>query len=342
MKINRILASLLLILALSFTSVFATDPSEGATENGTQTQTQTEVQQATQPTQTAAAPAVVTQIVKKGKYYYYKDPKTGKIRKKAGFVTDNGIRYYIKKGGKIVTGKSFKVKKKTYRAAKDGKILTGVYKWGKYYYYSNDKGEWLKGKKLKNWNGNLYYIQKNGKVLTKNTFSYEDQPYLANSKGAAKKLAIPDAGDNAVVAVARKQLGIKTGKKYWTSYFGSKFRNRDATPWCATFVRWVYKEAGSLGKISGIGNKAYVPSYVSWANRRGKWVKKSNAKAGDIIVFGKGGSHVGIVEGISDGCVITIEGNTLALLFKGGRTPGQVQRKAYKLSDKYIKGIIRP
>lgn len=56
-------------------------------------------------------------VLRKGKYYFYRDSK-GKIRKKAGFVTWNGNKYYVRKGGRIQTGKTFKVGKFTYRANK--------------------------------------------------------------------------------------------------------------------------------------------------------------------------------------------------------------------------------
>ena len=343
-RTKRTLIALLLMLTLSFSPVLATDekPADAAPAEQTSTQEQVQPEQSQTPAP-APAPVVVSNIIKKGKYYYYKDPKTSKIRKTAGFVKDtDGSLYYVKKGGNSTTGKTFKVKKKTYRANSKGKIMTGVYKWGKAYYYSNAKGQWVKGKKLITWKGNPYFIQKNGKILTDKPFSYNDQPYLANASGAGIKLEIPDAEDSEIIRIARAQLGIKTGKKYWNSYFGGGFRNRDATPWCATFVTWVYKQAGVYSKIKGVGNLAYVPSYTRFASRRGKWVKKSEAKPGDIIIFGQLGRHVGLVEGISNGCVITIEGNTVALLFKGGRTPGQVQRKAYKINDKDIRGIMRP
>ena len=334
-RAKRTLIALLLILTLSFSPVLATDENKADAPKAQQTQTQEEQKK-------ASAPAVVSNIIKKGKYYYYKDPKTAKIRKNKGFVKDtDGSLYYVTKGGKIKTGK-FKIKKKTYRANSKGKIKTGVYKWGKNYYYSNAKGQWVKGKKLITWKNNLYYIQKNGKVLTNNTFSYEDQPYLADSKGVGKKLEIPDAGDSMIVEIARAQLGIKTGKKYWNAYFGGGFRDSDSTPWCATFVTWVYKKAGNYSKIKGVGNHAYVPSFTGFASRKGKWVKKSEAKPGDLIIFGKVGRHIGIVEGISNGCIVTIEGNTVPLLYKGGWTKGQVQRKAYKITEKDIRGIVRP
>ena len=122
-RVKRTLTALLLMFVLSFSTVFAeTTPPEN-TDNPAQTEdpAQTEVpaetgdsteQEATTPqpapaVQTPApVPAATSQIIKKGKYYYYKY-SNGKIRKKAGFVTVNGKKYYVKKGGKIRTSKTF-------------------------------------------------------------------------------------------------------------------------------------------------------------------------------------------------------------------------------------------
>lgn len=78
-------------------------------------------------------------ILKIGKAYYYADGK-GVIRTARGFVSCSGRLYYVQNGGQILAGKTFKLGKKTYRAAGNGVIMRGVYKWGKYYYYSDSKG----------------------------------------------------------------------------------------------------------------------------------------------------------------------------------------------------------
>lgn len=305
--------------------------------SGNQTQTQT------QTVAPAPKPKPVSRIIKKGKYYYYKE-SNGKIRKKAGFVTDLGKRYYIKKGGKIVTGKTFKVKKKQYRAYGSGVIATGIYKWGGKYYYSDSYGQWIKKEKIVSWKGNKYYLDKKGVVARNTAFGYNNVPYKADAKGRLTTLTIPDGGGNAVVAVAKKQVGIKTGKKYWKWYFKTRFRNSDVTPWCGTFVAWCYHQAGLYNKVSGVrryGNLGYVPSYARYANTKGKWVKKSAAQPGDIVIFARN-MHVGIVEGVVDGCIITIEGNTsINQTLLWGRN-GFVARRAFTMNDKKIKGIIHP
>ena len=360
----KIAVSVMMVFMLSVGSVFATDDSQASDQTADQTQVTTETGSAggdstagsdqtgygsgsdsgsfpaTYAEEQQAEP--VSHIIKKGKYYYYKNDN-GKIRKKAGFVTDLGKRYYIKKGGKIVTGKTFKVKKKKYRARKNGVICTGIYKWGKKYYYSNSSGVWIKKEKLVTWKGSKYHLNKKGVVTRSTSFVYKNIPYKANSKGKLTAIPIPDDGGNAVIAIAKKEVGTATGKKYWKWYFNTKFRNADLTPWCGTFVAWCYNAAGEYSKISGVkkyGNLGYVPSYSAFANKYGKWVKRADAMPGDLIITGSS-AHIGLVEGVVGDYILTIEGNTgITAFIRGGK--GAVTRRIRPLNAKVIKGIVRP
>jgi CHAP domain len=82
-------------------------------------------------------------------------------------------------------------------------------------------------------------------------------------------------------------------------------------PWCAYFVSWAAKNAGTpLGEAGqGFGSVAAVSS---WAQRTGRWNPAASGQppqAGDLIVWG--GQHIGIVESVdADGKVHTIEGNS--------------------------------
>lgn len=289
------------------------------------------------------APAPVSRIIKKGKYYYYKYPN-GKIRKKAGFVTDLGKRYYIRKGGRIRTSKTFRIKKKYYRANKYGVIKTGVYKWKGKYYYSNAKGQVKKSAGFVTWKGNRYYVRKGGKIITGEAFAEKNIPYKADSCGRLTKLKIPDGDGSAVIEVAKAQVGMMTGKKYWEWYYKTKFRNTDITPWCGAFVAWCYNEAGVYDKISiakKYGPLGYVPTYSRFANKHDKWINRNDAKGGDIIVFGMN-MHVGLVEGSYGNYIITIEGNAGPTAAWGCGKPGACVRKIYKKNSSKIKGVLRP
>ena len=286
-------------------------------------------------------PKPVPSIVKIGKYYYYKYA-SGTIRRKAGFVTVNKKIYYVRKGGKIRTSRTFKVKGKYYRANKYGVIKTGVYKWNGYYYFSYSKGIWKRKAGFITWKGNTYYVQKGGKIITSDGFTVDNIAYVANSKGRVTRVRFPKKHDNSVIRVARKQVGIMTGKKYWVWYYRTKFRDTDRTPWCGAFVAWCYNEAGLYRKISvakKYGPLGYVPVYSRYADRYGKWISKRKARAGDIIVFGRN-MHVALVEGVYGNYIITIEGNAGPTAAFGCGKPGAVVRKIYKLNSSKIKGVI--
>jgi hypothetical protein len=94
-------------------------------------------------------------------------------------------------------------------------------------------------------------------------------------------------------------------------------------------------------RISSVGNTAYVPCYTWFANRNGRWIAKASARSGDIVVFGRD-RHVGIVERIYKGYLITIEGNSGPTAAYGCGLPGAVTRRVYSIHDGDIKGIIHP
>lgn len=351
MRLKRSVTAMLMAVMLSFGTVFAAaeqvqaDSQQGqeSVQNQTQTEATTQTETATAAQTETAAQTQESRVFKKGKYYYYRK-QNGSIRKKAGFVRDGDKLYYVRKGGKIMTGKTFKVGKKKYRAFKNGVIAVGVYRWEKKWYFSDQNGRWIKKECVVSWNDSLYYLNKNGIVAMNAAVAFKNVPYLADESGRLTMLEIPDAGDNPVAAVAKSQVGVMTGKTYWKWYFHSKFINTDKTPWCGTFVAWCYNQAGMYDRLSGVtsyGNLGYVPSYSRYANKKNKWVNRADAQPGDVVVFGKN-RHVGIIEGISGGCLITIEGNTGPTAAFGCGKAGAVCRKAYKLDDKDIKGILRP
>ena len=346
------------MFVLSFSTAFAeTGEETGAAANdAVQTEVQTEGQTEDTGTDTPAAeepsteepapapaPAPVSRIIKKGKYYYYKNAN-GKIRKKAGFVTDLGKKYYVRKGGKIRTSKSFKVKKKYYRADKNGVILTGVYKWKGKLNYSDSAGRWKKTAGFVSWNGYSYYVQKGGTIIVNDAFGANNIPYDADSLGHVTRLDIPDGDGSPVIDVAKSQVGIMTGKKYWVWYYKTKFKDTDRTPWCGAFVAWCYNQAGLYDKISVAkkwGPLGWVPTYSWYGNKYNKWVNKNEAQGGDIIIFGRN-MHVGLVEGSYGDYIITIEGNAGPTAAVGSKKPGAVVRKAYRKNSSKIKGVIRP
>lgn len=129
-----------------------------------------------------------------------------------------------------------------------------------------------------------------------------------------------------IVAVAQAELA----KNVHESPDGSNAGGRvdiytDGHPefWCADFVSWVYKEAGSpfTGGSSGGWRLPAVSSLISWLKAKGVYVEQSpSAPApmpGDVITFRStadtdtnSGDHTGIIETVKGETITTIEGNS--------------------------------
>lgn len=144
----------------------------------------------------------------------------------------------------------------------------------------------------------------------------------------------------AVLRVARSQIGIRTGKEYWDYVMGGGYVSGSATPWCACFVSWVFHEAGA--KCAGLPAASCTYGIYPKALAAKAVVKTSQAKAGDVILFNfdrhpDDAEHVGIIEEVHDGWFQTIEGNTNAI---GSSTGGQVARKVRPKSNTFA--IVRP
>ncbi|WP_205696145.1 CHAP domain-containing protein [Conexibacter sp. SYSU D00693] len=86
--------------------------------------------------------------------------------------------------------------------------------------------------------------------------------------------------------------------------------NPGVGPWCAYFVSWAAREAGTPLGDRGEGF-ASVDALASWGQRSGRWNAASSGvppQPGDLIVWDE---HVGLVESVDpDGTVRTIEGNS--------------------------------
>lgn len=155
-------------------------------------------------------------ILKIGKAYYYADEK-GAIRTAKGFVSCSGRLYYVQNGGQILAGKTFKLGKKTYRAAGNGVIMRGVYKWGKYYYYSDSKGVLRTAKGRFRWKSNTYYCNKGGKLTTKKMVKSGKYYYYFDSAAKAKTKAFKY---HDVTIRPNKKAGAITKKQYRRASYG--------------------------------------------------------------------------------------------------------------------------
>jgi peptidoglycan hydrolase-like protein with peptidoglycan-binding domain len=128
----------------------------------------------------------------------------------------------------------------------------------------------------------------------------------------------------AVINVARSQLGFVEAPPGSNRSPYGKWYPMDGQPWCAMFVSWCADRAGAAAIIP---KHAFTPSGAAWFKERDQWGAKPRLGA---IVYFKWPSmnriaHVGIVESVrADGAVVTIEGNTDSA---GGRTGGRVMRQ---------------
>ena len=114
-------------------------------------------------------------------------------------------------------------------------------------------------------------------------------------------------GNEEVAAIALSQVGQVGGYPYW-SWYGFSSR----VEWCACFVSWCYAQVGlSEPRFSGCtsGGMAWFQSHGQWADRN-----YADIAPGDAIFFDWDGSgnadHVGIVVGVDETRVYTVEGNS--------------------------------
>ena len=134
-------------------------------------------------------------------------------------------------------------------------------------------------------------------------------------------------GDKPIVKVAMEQIGNKGGEPFW-SWYGFKKREE----WCGLFISWCEDQCGYLA--SGVAPKfAMVSDGADWFVLRDQWrLVGDTPEPGDLIFFDwdqdGGRDHVGIVTGVVDDKVFTVEGNSSDLC----------RQKRYSLDDPIIYG----
>lgn len=144
-----------------------------------------------------------------------------------------------------------------------------------------------------------------------------------------------------VLRIAASQIGAKEDPpnsnrvKYNTWYYGREVSGA-AYPWCMAFVQWCFAQVGF-----NLRRTASCSALASAYRSAGQWVTRGY-KPGDIVMFDFSGKraktqHVGIVESVGDGYLVTIEGNTGTSNQDNG---GAVLRRKRPL--KYITGACRP
>ena len=132
-------------------------------------------------------------------------------------------------------------------------------------------------------------------------------------------------GNQAVVDIAKSQVGNVGGQPYW-SWYGFTYR----VEWCACFVSWCYGQMG----LSEPRFSACQSQGIPWFQSHGQWGGRdyANIAPGDAIFFdwdldGRA-DHVGIVVGTDGSRVYTVEGNS----------GDACKIKSYSLTYECIKG----
>lgn len=119
-----------------------------------------------------------------------------------------------------------------------------------------------------------------------------------------------------VLSIAAGEVGVKESPagsnrvKYNTWFYGRKVSGA-SYPWCCVFVCWVFREAGLDNLLRKTGG---CTTMLNWFKARGRIVPAKEAKPGDVVFYqfdtDSYADHVGIVERVSTGGVVAIEGNT--------------------------------
>ena len=141
-----------------------------------------------------------------------------------------------------------------------------------------------------------------------------------------------------VLAVARKQLGVKEfpANSNRTKY--GKWYGLDGNPWCMMFVMWCFDQAGAMPALPVM--TASCGELMRAARKAGCWIT-GGYKPGDVLIYdfpgGAATDHTGILVKCAGNIVTAIEGNTSVNNDSDG---GMVMERNRKLS--LVKGAVRP
>ena len=153
--------------------------------------------------------------------------------------------------------------------------------------------------------------------------------YLEKASNSQLDDKTANAGDKNYTKYARDMDNLKV-------YNGIK----QGYAWCNVFIDWLFYKA--------LGQERALELLIGWSagcTQDYIWFKNNKQiviepQVGDLIFFGDC-DHIGIVEKVENGRIYTIEGNTsnkAELIINGG----QVARKSYELTSRYIKAFARP
>lgn len=115
------------------------------------------------------------------------------------------------------------------------------------------------------------------------------------------------------INLAEGQIG-NDGRRYWNWYSDNvyplaPFIDGSQSQWCAVFISWLLAQVGATS--------TYFPNTFAFDYRDipvNERIAFNDLQPGDIVSFnwsgGNTGDHVGLVTGLENGILYTIEGNT--------------------------------
>ena len=146
------------------------------------------------------------------------------------------------------------------------------------------------------------------------------------------------------VRVAEKYEGVKEGAKpnsgthidRWLAECGLG----PGYAWCVAFVQGAFSEAARLLDKPDMLKPNTAGVMDLWNRAPKEWrVDVSEAKRGDLLLFGPKWTHIALITGYDDGYFLTIEGNTNG---EGSRDGDRVARKRrLKWNNDKILGFLR-
>lgn len=148
----------------------------------------------------------------------------------------------------------------------------------------------------------------------------------------------------AVLDLARRELGVteepagSNTVKYNAAYYGRTVAG-DAYPWCCVFLWWLFRETGLAQLFYGGKKTASCGALARWARARGQFVT-GDYRPGDVVFFHFGTGviqHVGLLERVEGGVLVTIEGNTGL----GNDANGGAVMRRWR-QERYAAGAWRP
>lgn len=213
----------------------------------------------------------------------------------------------------------------------------------------------MKNKNAKKWTLALSTEYSNEQAKKSGWSSYGHKEYgdewLAKYKsgGSVGGGAVVEAkGATGVMQTAQNQVGITENPPgsnnviFNTEYYGQEVSG-DAYPWCCVFVWWCFNKSGNGAAFYDGGKVAGCGAVYSWAQRNGLFINGSEAKYGDIVLFGDNEHIEVVVSNNGDGTYTTIGGNTSSDAAGSQSNGGCVAIKTRYASGGFpITSFIRP